>query len=243
MERFKKFAAPALAALVILLALFLLKSVPSSKLWKGYTTLSVPAGADKASVNSLLRDKNCGDYIALEAQEKKYSNEYESAKQKYFFDKESAYRIYYIPDSNIRGAQKAAREIQDKLRLDAVLGSRASFPYFTTIITLLVFAAFFFFAENKIVFAAASLPAIFFAFCNPFYAAAASVCLELYALFLAQKTLAQKGVRRERLQKSLHRCFFDGRIFDFLRRGRGQALLLFAEHGMRLLPAFFAPKL
>ncbi len=193
MERFKKFAAPALAALVILLALFLLKSVPSSKLWKGYTTLSVPAGADKAFVNSLLRDKNCGDYIALEAQEKKYSNEYESAKQKYFFDKESAYRIYYIPDSNIRGAQKAAREIQDKLRLDAILGSRASFPYFTTIITLLVFAAFFFLAENKIVFAAASLPAIFFAFCNPFYAAAASVCLELYALFLAQKLWRRKG--------------------------------------------------
>lgn len=192
MERFKKFAAPALAALVILLAMFLLKSVPSSKLWKGYTTLSVPAGANKDSINAFLKDQNCGDYIALEYQDKKFSSEYEAAKQKYFFDKDQAFRIYYIPDSNLKGAQKAAREIQSQLHLDAILGSRAAFPYFTTIICVLVFAAFLFFAENRFVFAAASIPALFFAFCNPFYAAAASVCLELYALFLAQKLWRRK---------------------------------------------------
>jgi len=192
MERLKKFAAPAFAALVILLVMFLLKSVPSSKLWKGYTMLSVPASSNKDSINVFLKDQNCGDYIALEYQNRKFSNDYEAAKQKYFFDKDNSFRIYYIPDANLKGAQKAAREIQSQLHLDAILGSRAAFPYFTTIICLLVFAAFLFFAENKIVFSAAAAPAIFFAFCNPFYAAAASVCLELYALFLAQKLWRRK---------------------------------------------------
>lgn len=192
MECFKKFAAPALAALMILLIMFLLKSVPSSKLWKGYTTLSVPAEANKDSINAFLSDQNCGDYIALEYQDEKFSSAYEDAKRKYFFDRDQAFRIYYIPDSNLRGAQKAAREIQSQLHLDAILGSKASFPYFTAIVCLFVFAAFLFFAENRLVFAAASLPALFFAFCNPFYAAAASVCLELYALFLAQKLWRRK---------------------------------------------------
>lgn len=192
MERFKKFAAPALAASVLLLIMFLLKSVPSSKLWKGYTMLSVPSGADKESINSLLQEQNCGAYIALEKQESAYSNDYEEARKKYFFDKDGAFRIYYIPDSNASGAQRAARAIQSQLHLEAVLGSRAAFPYFTAIVCLLVFASFFYFAENKIVYAAAAAPAIFFAFCNPFYAAAAAVCLELYALFLAQKLWRRK---------------------------------------------------
>lgn len=193
MERFKKFAAPALAALIVFLLMFLLKSVPSSKLWKGYTTLCVPAGADKESVNSLLREQNCGAYIALEKQQSSFSSDYEKGRQKYFFDKDGAFRIYYIPDSNIRGAKGAARAIQSQLHLEAMIGSRAAFPYFTTIICLLVFAAFLYFAENKIVFAAASVPALFFSLCNPFYAAAAAVCLELYALFLAQKLWRRKG--------------------------------------------------
>lgn len=192
MERFKKFAAPALAALIVFLLMFLLKSVPASKLWKGYTMLSVPAGADKQAVNNLLREQNCGAYIALEKQNSSFSNDYEKARQKYFFDKEGAFRIYYIPDSNAGGAQKAARAIQSQLHLEATLGSRAAFPYITTIICLLVFGAFLYFAENKIVYAAASVPALFFSFCNPFYAAAAAVCLELYALFLAQKLWRRK---------------------------------------------------
>ncbi|MBO4546799.1 MAG: hypothetical protein J5700_04385, partial [Treponema sp.] len=109
MERLKKFAAPAAAALIVLLIMFLLKSVPSSKLWKGYTTLSVPTGADSKSVNSLLGEQNCGAYIALEKQKDLFSGDYESSKKKYFFDKEGAFRIYYIPDANTSGAQKAAK--------------------------------------------------------------------------------------------------------------------------------------
>ncbi len=193
MELLKKLAAPAFGALALSLAIFLLKSAPSSKLWKGYTTLSVPAAADEKAVNGVLSEGGCGDYIALESQEQVFFGGYESARLKYFYDKNKGYKIYYIPDSNARGAQTAARILQSRLHIDAVLGSRAAFPYVAPLVCVLVFAAFFAFAENKAVFAAASAPALFFAFCNPFYAAAAAVCLELYAFFLAQKMWRRKG--------------------------------------------------
>lgn len=193
MERLKKIVAPAFAALIIFLIMFLLKSAPASKLWKGYTTLCVPIGADQKTVGELLSEKNCGDYISMEGQGGAFSADYEAARRKYFFDRDNAFRIYYIPDANAKGAQNAARAIQGRLHLDAILGSRAAFPYSTIIVCILVFAAFLFFAENKAVYSYASFPALFFVFCSPFYAAAAAVCLELYALFLAQKLWRRKG--------------------------------------------------
>jgi hypothetical protein len=257
MERFKNFAAPLAAVLLAFLIMFLLKSVPSSKLWKGYTTLSVSAAADGKLVEGLLREKNCGDFIALERQEKRFSEVYESAKRSYFFDRDGKFRIYYIPDSKSKEALSCAREIQSRLHFDALLGSKASFPYFSLIVCVLVFAAFFFFAENKSVFAAAALPALFFVFCNPFYAAAAAVCLELYALFLAQKLWRRKGAARCFLRNPFVVVFFGAAFLLSCVAGAAKALyftlnvfcassLLFlllnievqSEKGARFLPVF-----
>ena len=193
MERFKKFAAPATAAFVILLIIFLCKSRPMSKLWKGYTTLSVPAQTDQSVVDGVLTDRGCGKYISLQAQATDGADGYNERKALYFFDRDKTSRIYYIPDAFSKQAALAVQLLQTRFHIDATLGSRATFPFLTLLVCAAAFLALLRCAENKAVFTIASAPALFFAFCNPFYAAAAAVCLELYALYLGQRLWRRKG--------------------------------------------------
>lgn len=197
MEALKKIAAPAASALVLLLILFLCKSAPVSKLWKGYTTLSVPVDTEKGLVENLLDERGCSGCVSLEAQKSEqaggFFSDYEARKAAYFFDRDKTARIYYVPDKFARQAADAVRLLQSSFHVDAVLGSSASFPYFTPLVCLLAFLALLFCAKNKAVYSAAALPAVFYAFCNPFYAAAAAVCLELYALYLCQRVWRRKG--------------------------------------------------
>lgn len=193
MERFKKYAAPALCAFLILLTTFLLKSVPASKLWKGYTTLSVPAGTDSALVNDVLREQNCRDYISLEGQLSARQNEYQKRKSLYFFDKDKQFKLYYIPDAFSREAGRAVQLLQSNFHINAFLGSKAVFSRLPFLVCALAFLALFFYAENRLAFTAAAAPGLFYAFCNPYYAASAAICLELYALYLGQRLWRRKG--------------------------------------------------
>ena len=194
MEDLKKIALPAAAAFILLLILFLCKSSPVSKLWKGYTTLSVPVGADQKLVNDVLRERECGLYISLEGQPEEFSFDgYQEKKFRYFFDRENSARIYYIPDSRAKEASMAARILQSRHHIDASLGNRAAFPYLGAFVCLFALLALLRFAQNKAVFFAAAFPGLFYAFCNPFYAAAAAVCLELYALYLGQRLWRRRG--------------------------------------------------
>jgi hypothetical protein len=84
MEALKKIAAPAASALVLLLILFLCKSAPVSKLWKGYTTLSVPVDTEKGLVENLLDERGCSGCVSLEAQKSEqaggFFSDYEARK-------------------------------------------------------------------------------------------------------------------------------------------------------------------
>lgn len=193
MERFKKFAAPALAALIIFLAMFLLKSVPASKLWKGYTTLSVPANIDSSLVEKILSEENCAGFISLQGQPKDFSGDYEQRKSLYFFDKEKEFKLYYIPDNLTKEAGRAAQRLQSDYKINAFMGSQAVFSRLPFLVCLIAFALFFFYSENRLVFLAAAFPGLFYAFCNPYYGSAASVCLEFYAFFLGQRLWRRKG--------------------------------------------------
>ena len=208
MERFKKFAAPALCAFLILLVTFLLKSAPSSKLWKAYTLLSVPAQTDASLVDKVLAEQNCSGCVTLEGQAKKYSSGYEKRKSLYFFDKEKNYKLCYVPDSSAKAAERAVQILQSNFHVNAFLGSKASFSYFPLLVCLLAFLVFLRFAENKKIFSLAAAPGLFYSFCNPFYAAAAAVCLELYALFLAQKLWRRKGAAKALAQNFYMALFF-----------------------------------
>ena len=208
MERFKKFAAPALCAFLILLVTFLLKSAHSSKLWKAYTLLSVPAQTDASLVDKVLAEQNCSGCVTLEGQAKKYSSGYEKRKSLYFFDKEKNYKLCYVPDSSAKAAERAVQILQSNFHVNAFLGSKASFSYFPLLVCLLAFLVFLRFAENKKIFSLAAAPGLFYSFCNPFYAAAAAVCLELYALFLAQKLWRRKGAAKALAQNFYMALFF-----------------------------------
>lgn len=242
MERFKKFAAPAAAAFVLLLILFICKSSPVSKLWKGYTIMSVPVQTDKALVNGLLEDRGCKEWISLEGQASGGSfSAYDERKSLYFFDRDKTARIYYIPDSFSKQAAMAVQLLQSRFHVDAALGSRAAFPVLTLLVCLLAFAALFRFAENKLVFSIAAAPGLFFAFCNPFYAAAAAVCLELYALYLGQRLWRRKGALAALFSNALLAVFAGAAFLLSLAAGffRGIFFLINLAAAFSLLFLFF----
>lgn len=257
MDRLKKFAAPALCAFLILLVTFLLKSVPSSKLWKAYTTLSVPVQTDAALVEKVLKEQGCSDYVSLGGHAFDGADEYEAKKSLYFFDKDKNYRVWYVPDSSAREAERAVQILQTNFHANAFLGSKASFSYFPLLVCLLAFFAFFFYAENRKVYSLSAAPGLFYAFCNPFYAAAAAVCLEFYALFLGQKLWRRKGALAALVQNfyiilfcaaafllSLSAGFARSLMFALNLLCAGSLLLLYfnyetaAEKNARFLPVY-----
>ena len=167
-------------------------------MWKGYTTLSVPVQTDQALVNGLLSERGCGGCILLESQkgaqvQEDFFSEYDKRKAAYFFDREKSVRIYYVPDRFAGEAAAVVQQLQSNYHVDAALGSRAAFPYMTVLVCLFAFLALLRFAQNKAVFSLAAAPAIFYSLCNPFYAAAAAVCLELYAIYLGQRLWRRRG--------------------------------------------------
>ncbi len=205
MNLVRKIAAPALAALIIFFLFIFLRKSPASKLWKGYTMLCVPVETDERLVNNVLTEEKCGEYLALENQrllnagtlmpfdDFDSTDSYIERRSLYFFDREGSSRIYYIPDSKKSSGQKAAALLQNVYHIDARLGSLASFPWVPAFVCLAVFFCLFAGADNKSVFAGASFPAILYIACNPFYPAAAAVCFELYAFFLAQRIWRRRG--------------------------------------------------
>ncbi len=242
MEKFKKFAAPAIGAFALLLILFICKSSPVSKLWKGYVTLSVPVQTDASLVGDVLEEAGCEGCISLEGQEAQDADDgYSERKFLYFFDRDKAARIYYIPDAFASQASSAARLLQARFHVDAAIGSRASFPFLTLLVCVAAFLALLRSAENKSVYSLASFPALFYAFCNPFCAAAAAVCLELYSLYLGQRLWRRKGALPALVSNSVAVAFAAAALLLSLAAGfsRGLFFLLNLAAAFSLLFLLF----
>lgn len=206
MNAVKRYAAPAALILVIYITFFFLRQVPSAKLWKGYTILSVPVSSDGSLVQSVLEEEKAGDFIALETQrpletqfpieQMIFSTADDSYSQKrllYFYDREKSSRIYYIPDQKIRQAKKALHVLQNTYHIDANFGSRSSYPWPLFLITLAVFVFFLYVSQLRFLYFAAALSPLVFAAAFPYYSAAVSTILEFYVLFLLQRVWRRKG--------------------------------------------------
>ena len=64
MNYIKKFVIPAIVAVFIIILLAVLRTVPVSKLWKGYSVLYVPNGTEPGIVLNTLQDNGCKDVIS-----------------------------------------------------------------------------------------------------------------------------------------------------------------------------------
>ncbi|MGN0739949.1 MAG: hypothetical protein ACI4LX_07240 [Treponema sp.] len=203
MNYIKKFVIPAVFAVFIIILLAVLRTVPVSKLWKGYSILYVPNGTEPGIVLNTLQENGCKNVISYYNQKVPFKNsvlpvlpsssiKYISGRNAYFFDEAHNVMLYYIPDEYGRNAEKAAADLIKNHSIDAGLDCKSSFPLVPPVICVCAALFFFIFARHKLVFFAASVFPVLFSFAMPFYTSAASVCIALYAVFLCQKLWRRK---------------------------------------------------
>lgn len=209
----RKILIPAGIAAVSVILIFLFRTIQSGSLWKGYRIIYVSEDCDNTYAESMIEKAGCSGIIDLSSQHIPLAlaadtpemslaaaagtdkDGYLSRRTAYFFDKGRKYQLYYIPDVQTEKAEEAVRSLQ-QAGISAGIDSQTDYPWMIPVVCIL-FAVFLIFqSAHRVVFTFFSVIPVFFSLCMPFYSAAASVCLLLYALFLVQQVWGRRNALR-----------------------------------------------
>lgn len=204
MDYIKKYIVPLVLCIGIFLLMLVLRTVPVSRLWKGFSVLYVPVDTKPELIFDTLGNNGCYDVVSYYNQKVPFINEflpvksssydsYLSGRNAYFFDKDRSVMIYYIPEKYSKNASKAVTSLINDYGIDAGLDCKSSFPLLTPLICLAAFFVFLFLSKNKFIFLTASIFPLIYTFMMPFYTNAAAVSISLYSLFLMEKIWKRKG--------------------------------------------------
>lgn len=210
MKIIKKVLVPFLIIFLTVLLLSIFRKTPSAKLWNGYSVFYIEKSVSFSFVNQVFQKFQIQDYISEENQKfplniqkntPEYSlalsnleeNDYLTERNKYFYDKNYNYKIFYVPDNFSKNLTEAFSFIKDTTDFSCGIDSSSSFP----IVLYLVLIAFFVFlilkSEQKILFALLSILPIFYCFMMPFYSCFSGICLFLLGIFISLKLWNRKG--------------------------------------------------
>ncbi|HAH62216.1 MAG TPA: hypothetical protein DCL73_08995 [Treponema sp.] len=206
----KKIFIPAGIAAVSIIVIFLFRTVQSGSLWKGYRIIYVSADCDNKYAETVIEKAGCSGVIDLASQyipltlaadtpevslaaagaaEK---DGYLSKRTAYFFDKGGKYQLYYVPEGQMEKAEAAVQSFL-QAGIGAGIDTQTDYPWMIPVICFLFAVFLVFLSAHRVVFACFSAVPVFFSTCMPFYSAASSVCLLLYALFLVQQVWGRKN--------------------------------------------------
>ena len=213
MNKYTKFISP-FVFLISLILLIAFRSVPSGQLWKEYNVLYVPVDSDDSKVLTALTKCEIQDAVYLSGQflpvslnensieismlrlnygSKDY--EYTNQRKAFFFDKASAYRLYYIP-AEYKSKLGDTVQLIESYGIPCGTDTSASYPWLLPLICLLLAVMLLLFVKNKIVFSTGSVIPLVFLFSNPFYPVATATCLVLLCLFFAANVWKRRGAVR-----------------------------------------------
>ena len=195
------------AAAVFLLVFF--RSVPSGSLWKGYRIVYAAEECSENDVMKFLSDAGCRDIVNFSSQTVPLglspqtpevslaetdtdSSGYLSKRNNYFFDRSGKYRVYYVPERNVKEAEKAAAAM-DEAGISAGIDTQTGYPFIVPVVCLFFAVFLCIVSVHPLVTACGSVLPVLFSFCMPFYAGGAAVCLFLYALYLVQQVWGRSG--------------------------------------------------
>ena len=210
MNKYTKFISP-FVFLISLILLISFRSVPSGQLWKEYNVLYVPAESEDSKILTALTKCEIQDAVYLSGQflpvslnensieismlrlnygSKDY--EYTTKRKAFFFDKASAYRLYYIP-SEYKSKLGDAVQLIESYGIPCGTDTSASYPWLLPLICVLLTGMLLLFVKNKIVFACGAVIPLVYLFSNPFYPVATATCLVLLCLFFAANVWKRRG--------------------------------------------------
>lgn len=210
MNKYLKYITP-LVFLLSLTSIFMVKSIPTSKIWKEYTVLYVPAQTNEAEVLQVLDSADIKDVVALSRQylpvslpEKsveismfKINREnpafsYYINRNSYFFDKTNSYKLFYIP-VNYKSKIYDAVSLLNAKGISSGIDSASSYPWIISLIALVLVIMLCLFSKNKVLFFISALIPVIYLVSNPFYPLALANILVIITVFFISNVWRRKG--------------------------------------------------
>lgn len=189
---------------ISLATLILLRTVPQSRLWKGYQVLYVTSDTlSEADISAILSQRGCKDFISKSSQTLPVSSalsplqvqnpdSYLIQRELFFFDKSRNAMVFYIPDSQTGLLSSVIQALQGFGKTTCGTDGSSSFPYLAPILCLIFAAGASYFASKKHFFVPCAFFLTLFAFMRPLYTVSACVSIALAGLFSLQRLYGRK---------------------------------------------------
>ena len=173
MKYLKEYLIPSCIIIISILSMIFFRTIPSSKLWDDYSVVYVQKNVDESLIQKLFDDYGCKDVISGAEQfvpmefssespeismaiAKVDSSNYLVRRNLYFFDKNSNYKIYYVPDEYKNNLEDVIFSLQEE-GFKCGVDVSASYPIFLPILCV-IFAIFLIFLRNFRLFQAEAAP-------------------------------------------------------------------------------------
>ncbi len=196
--------------LISLILILVFKTLPSGKLWKDYSVISVPSATNDSVVSAAIDKAGIKDYVSLSGQylplsiaensietsmlRLNYNNpeySYLNKRNAMFFDKSNSYRLYYIPVKYSAEISSLVRILENQ-GIECIKDSSANYPWLLPFIAILLAGMLFLFVKNKLPFLCGAIITLVFLYSNPFYPVATACCLCLLCLFYTANVWRRK---------------------------------------------------
>lgn len=204
MDISKKLLVSVIVLIVSILTLLFTRTVPVSRLWKGYNVVYVKSSTlTDENVLDVLQKNGCKNVISKANQlipvyskfapvQVQKENSYIFKRNGFFTDLTSTYLVFYVPEGQTSQINKAINELNCFSQTIASTEGSQSFPWLSPVFTLLFAIFLFYYSGNKLQLALSFIPMVLFGFCRPLYTVNAAIFLALFALYLAEKIYKRK---------------------------------------------------
>lgn len=190
---------------ISLATLMLLRTVPQSRLWKGYQVLFVTSDTlTEEQASAILSQSGLHDFISRSEDSLSVSSSisplqvqsvdsYLVRRDAFFSDKSKSAMVFYIPENQTAQLSNAIHALSGFGKTSCGTDGSSSFPYVAAIFCLLFALAGVYLAKRREFFGACAFFLVFFAFMRPMYTVSACAAIALAGLFSLQRLVGRKS--------------------------------------------------
>lgn len=213
---------------VALSAFAVFRTVPVSRLWKGYRVLYVISDSlTDAQVHAVLARNGCRDVVARSNQGipivSRYSpvqmqgaDSYITKRNVFFRDESNTALLCYVPEGQDVALSRALDELQSVPGAVAGTDGTASFPWTSPIVCAAFALVCIVFARQRLAIAPALLFLLAFVLSRPQFTTGAAVCLATYGFFMLQKIWGRHGFLKGASSPLVIICLFAPAVLLFV---------------------------
>lgn len=218
----------AVCCVVALGAFAVFRTVPASRLWKGYRVLYVISDSlTDAQVCAVLARNGCRDVVARSNQGipivSRYSpvqaqgaDSYITKRNVFFRDESNTALVCYVPEGQDLALSRALDELQTVPGAVAGTDGTASFPWISPIVCAAFALVCIVFAQQRLAIAPALLFLLAFSLSRPQFTTGAAACLASYGYFMLQKIWGRHGFLKSTGSPLVVICLFAPAVLLFV---------------------------